>query len=298
MTEYLNTAGGTLAYDVTGTGPLIVLAHGIGDRRASYRHLVPLLVAAGYRVANMDIRGHGESSMGWTSYDGGAAITRTDIAGDLLDLIRHLGGPAVIVGQSISGGAATIAAAKEPELVGAVVEINPFTKVQDFSVGALFTVGRYRKGTFRMAGTAVFKSLWMWQRYLEVAYAMRPADHAEAMAGQIATLREPGRMAEFMKTLKSTPKDADAQLANVKCPALIVMGTADPDFADPQAEGEAIVAKLPAGLGRVALAEGSGHYAHADAADRVAQLIVEFLAGQDGRSGRGGQGAQGSRLRG
>ena len=287
MTEYLNTAGGTLAYDVAGSGPLVVLAHGIGDQRGSYRHLVPLLVAAGYRVANVDIRGHGESSMGWTSYDGGSAITRTDIAGDLLDLIRHLGGPAVVVGQSISGGAATIAAAQGAELVSAVVEINPFTKVQGFSVGALFTVGRYRKGMIRMAGTAGFKSLWMWQRYLDVAYPVRPADHAEAMAGQIAKLREPGRMAEFMKTLKSTPKDADAQLANVKCPALIVMGTADPDFADPQAEGEAIVAKLPAGLGRVAVVEGSGHYAQADAADRVAQLIVEFLNGQREGQGQG-----------
>ena len=279
MTEYLNTAGGTLAYEVAGTGPLIVLAHGIGDHRAAYRHLVPLLAGAGYRVANVDIRGHGESSMGWTAYSGGEAITRTDIAGDLLDLIRHLGGPAVIVGHSISGGAATIAAAKAPELVSAVVEINPFTKVQGFAVGALFTVGRYRKGMMRMAGTTLFKSLRSWQRYLDIAYPMRPADHAEAMAAQIARLREPGRMAEFMKTLKSTPKDADAQLANVECPALIIMGTADPDFADPQAEGEAIVAKMPAGLGRVALAEGSGHYAHADAADRVAQLIVEFLGG-------------------
>jgi pimeloyl-ACP methyl ester carboxylesterase len=281
MTEYLNTAGGTLAYEVTGTGPLIVLAHGIGDQRAAYRHLVPLLADAGYRVANMDIRGHGESSMGWTSYSGGTAITRTDVAGDLIELIRHLGGPAVIVGHSLSGGAATIAAATAPELVSAVVEINPFTKVQGFSVGALFTVGRYRKGMLRMTGTTLFKSLRSWQRYLDIAYPIRPADHAQAMAAQIAKLREPGRMAEFMKTLKSTPKDSDAQLPNVASPALIIMGTADPDFADPQAEGEAIVAKMPAGVGRVALVEGSGHYSHADSADRVAKLIVEFLSGRE-----------------
>jgi pimeloyl-ACP methyl ester carboxylesterase len=69
-----------------------------------------------YRVANADLRGHGESSMGWPSVTGKQAISRTDVAGDLLALIRHLGGPAVIAGQSISGGAATIAAATEPEL--------------------------------------------------------------------------------------------------------------------------------------------------------------------------------------
>jgi hypothetical protein len=38
------------------------------------------------------------------------------------------------------------------------------------------------------------------------------------MAAMRAKLREPGRMAEFMKTPKSTPADAEAQLPNVQCP--------------------------------------------------------------------------------
>ena len=33
MTEYLDLDGGRIAYDVTGSGPLVVLSHGIGDRR-------------------------------------------------------------------------------------------------------------------------------------------------------------------------------------------------------------------------------------------------------------------------
>ena len=125
MTEYLEIAGGTIAYDVTGSGPLVVLAHGMGDRRQAYRFLAPRLARSGYRVAAADLRGHGESSMGWTSVTGKDAISRTDIAGDLLALIRRLGGPALIVGHSISGGAATIAAAMEPELVSGIVQINP-----------------------------------------------------------------------------------------------------------------------------------------------------------------------------
>ena len=96
---YVEVPGGRIAYEVMGQGPLIVLSHGIGDLRESYRFLAPLLVGAGYRVANADLRGHGDSSIGFES------ISRTDVAGDLLALIRHLGGPAVIVGQSISGGA-------------------------------------------------------------------------------------------------------------------------------------------------------------------------------------------------
>ena len=103
MTEHLNIADKTIAYDLTGDGPLVVLAHGLGDSRHSYRFIAPALAAAGYRVANVDLRGCGESSVGWDGY------SRTDIAGDLVALVRHLGGPAVIIGQSISGGAATVA---------------------------------------------------------------------------------------------------------------------------------------------------------------------------------------------
>src|ERR1700727_3241303 len=112
MTEFLDIKGGRIAYDVTGEGPLIALSHGIGDRRQVFRFLAPELVRAGFRVVAADMRGHGESSMGdWKS------ISRTDVAGDLVALIRHLGGPAVIVGHSLSGGAATIAAATAPDPV-------------------------------------------------------------------------------------------------------------------------------------------------------------------------------------
>jgi pimeloyl-ACP methyl ester carboxylesterase len=114
-------------------------------------------------------------------------------------------------------------------------------------------------------------------RYLDVAYPTKPADYAEYMAALAAKLREPGRMAEFMKTGKSTPADAGAQLPNITCAALVVMGTLDPDFADPRAEGDAIVAAMPSGLGRVAMVSGAGHYPHAQSPDEVAALVIPFL---------------------
>ena len=270
--SYVEVPGGRIAYDVAGQGPLVVLSHGIGDRRQSYRFLAPLLVKAGYRVAAADMRGHGDSSIGFES------ISRSDVAGDLLALIRRLDGPAVIVGQSLSGGAATIAAAQAPELVAAIVEINPFTRTQKPNVGALLRVGRYRRGILRLGGTQLFRSLSAWLRYLDVAYPTKPADYDDYMAALRAKLREPGRMAEFMKTFKSTPADAEAQLANVQSPALIVMGTADPDFPDPAAEGEAIVAALPAGLGTLRTIEGAGHYIQAERPNELATLVISFLA--------------------
>jgi pimeloyl-ACP methyl ester carboxylesterase len=277
MTEFVDIEGGRIAYDVTGSGPLVVLSHGIGDRRQAYRFLAPMLAQAGYRVANADLRGHGESSMGWKSVTGTEAISRTDVAGDLLALIRHLGGPAVIIGHSISGGAATIAAAQAPNLVSGIVEINPFTKTQKVHVGALLRIRRYRQGLSRLMGMQLFRSLRIWMRYLDVAYPTKPADYGEYMAALAAKLREPGRMAEFMKTGKSTPADAGAQLPNVTVPALVIMGTLDPDFADPRAEGDAIVAAMPSGVGTVAMVEGAGHYPHAQSPDQAAALVIGFL---------------------
>jgi pimeloyl-ACP methyl ester carboxylesterase len=272
MTEYLNVAGGTLAYEVTGDGPLIVLAHGMGDSREAYRFVVPQLVTAGYRVAAIDLRGHGQTSVGWPAY------SRTALAADLVALIRHLGGPAVLVGHSIAGGAATIAAADAPDLITAVVELAPFTRKQAVRLGD-FGVARYRRGALRLLGAGLFGNVRLWTSYLELAYpGVRPADWDARLARIQAMLREPGRMAAMQAMGRSGPSDAGARLAGVRCRVLIVEGSADPDWVGPRAEGEAIVAALPAGLGQVALVEGAGHYPHVQYPDQVVALMLAFLA--------------------
>jgi pimeloyl-ACP methyl ester carboxylesterase len=235
--------------------------------------MAPQLVRAGFRVAAADMRGHGESSMGdWKS------ISRTDVAGDLVALIRHLGGgPAVIVGHSLSGGAATIAAATAPDLVSGIVEVGPFTRKVQYSLGGLVRIRRYRRGTLAMTGVMVLHSLKSWMRYLDIAYPQKPADYAAYMAALRAKLSEPGRMAEFLKTMKTSPADAGAALPRISCPALVIMGTEDPDWADPRAEAEGIVAAMPPGLGAVAMLSGRGHYPHAECPDEVAALTMSFL---------------------
>jgi pimeloyl-ACP methyl ester carboxylesterase len=272
MTEYLTVDGGTLAYEVTGAaGPLVVLAHGMGDSREAYRFVAPALVAAGYRVAAVDLRGCGESSVGWSSY------SRTDIAGDLVALVDHLGGPAVLVGHSVSGGAATIAAATAPALITAVVELTPFTRAQHVALGDL-RVARFRRGMLHLAGTGLFGSVGQWKKYLELAYpGPRPADWDARLARIEAMLREPGRMKAQQRMGRSGAGDAGARFGDVRCPVLVVQGSLDPDWASPRAEGEAVVAALPPGLGRLEMIDGAGHYPHVQFPEQVVALTLSFL---------------------
>ncbi|MBD0707009.1 MULTISPECIES: alpha/beta fold hydrolase [unclassified Streptomyces] len=270
-TRHLTVDGGSLAYEVTGSGPLIVLAHGMGDSRHAYRAVIPRLVEAGYRVAAVDLRGCGESSADWPDW------SRTALAGDLLAVIRQLGGPAVLVGHSISGGAATIAAAQEPTLISAVVELAPFTRKQTTSLGDL-RVKRFRRGMTRLLGAAVLGSVPLWRAYLDVAYpGVKPADWTERLARVEAGLREPGRMKALRGMGFSAPADAGARLGDVRCPVLVVMGTDDPDWTDPRAEGAAILDGLPAGLGRLEMIDGAGHYPHDQFPDQVVSLMLAFL---------------------
>ncbi|ROP41500.1 alpha/beta fold hydrolase [Saccharothrix texasensis] len=272
MTEFLELDGGRLAYDVTGEGPLIVLAHGMGDNRGAYREVAARLAGAGYRVATVDQRGHGESSTGWPSY------TRTDSAADLLAVVRYLGGPAVLVGHSFAGGSVAIAAAREPGSVTAIVQISPFTRAQRVDFGALLSNPRYRKGMLLLMGAGMFRSVGLWKRYLDHAYpGAKPAGFAEHLAALDADLRRSGRMAVVGKMGMSAPTDAGAVLGDLRCPALVVEGSLDPDWVDARAEGEGVVAAMPPGLGRVEVVEGAGHYPHVQFPAEVAAAVLAFL---------------------
>lgn len=271
MVEKLQVEGGEIAFDVDGRGPLVVLAHGMGDTRHSYRFVVPALVAAGFRVANVDIRGCGESSATWASY------SRGDIAGDLLAVIRHLGGPAVVIGQSISGGAATVAAARAPQDVVGAIELAPFTRAQRFDLLGMLRHARHRKGMTHLATMMLRGSVPAWLRYLDLAIPQKPADWPQEWARIAGHLGDPARMAALRAMGQTSPADAGEQLPHVTVPVLVVMGTADPDWADPRAEGEGVIAALRPGIGRLAIIDGAGHYPHVERPGEVVELAVPFL---------------------
>ena len=77
-------------------GPVVVLAHGFPELAFSWRHQIPALAAAGYRVLAPDQRGYGGSS----SPEEVEAYDITALTGDLVGLIDAVGAErAAIVGH-------------------------------------------------------------------------------------------------------------------------------------------------------------------------------------------------------
>ncbi len=110
-----------LAYDEAGAGPLVMLVHGWPELAHSWRHQVPALVAAGYRVVAPDMRGYGAS-------DAPAAVedyTILHLVGDLVGLLDHLGAAdAVVIGHDWGAVVAWHAALLRPDRFRAVAAMS------------------------------------------------------------------------------------------------------------------------------------------------------------------------------
>lgn len=262
-TRFLAVGEGRIAYDDTGgSGRLLLAIPGMGDLRSEYRALRPLLLQAGYRVVTMDIRGHGATTAQWNDYSAHA------VGRDALALIEHLNaGPAVILGNSFAAGSALWAAHDAPAQVRAVVLLGPVVRDGQPSWFARTAVALGFGGSWRVAFWLAF-----WNSLFP---AQKPSDHAEAKAALAANLREPGRMDALRTMIGLSKADTAAIVARSRVPALVVMGTRDPDFPDPVAEAR----WLGEALGTEPLiVAGAGHYPHLEMPQRVAPTLLDFLA--------------------
>ncbi|MEP7091787.1 MAG: alpha/beta hydrolase [Nocardioidaceae bacterium] len=254
---------GRIAYDVTGpaSGPLVVCLPGMGELRSSYRHLVPLLVDRGYRVACLDLRGHGDSDADFTAYDDEA------LASDALALVAELGGPAYLIGNSMGAGAAVIAAAERPDAVLGMALLGPF--VRNPAAGRLATVA-YRLAMTKPWGPAAFMGY-----YPKWTPGTRPEGYDEHTAAVAANLRKPGHWRAFVATTRTTHAPAEARVGDVTAPVVVVMGTDDVDWKDPAAEARWLGDALGA---EVVMAPGVGHYPQAQAPMLVADALDRVVA--------------------
>ncbi len=265
-TQILRRAEGRIAYDVAGDGRLVVLVPGMGDLRSSYRFLAPALRAAGYRVACTDLRGNGDSDVMFTSYGD------VDTADDVIALINELGGPAVIVGNSMGAGAAALAAAQRPDLITGLVLIGPFVRDPIISI---FTRTLFRLATVHLWAAAA------WKAYVPKLYAGRhPADLDEYLGRVVSGLRRPGYAKAFSLTTRTSHTPVETRLPDVTAPTLVVMGELDPDFPHPAEEAKWVAKALS---GEVLMVPEAGHYPQSQRPDLVATAVIGFLNRLDER---------------
>ncbi|HEX9042003.1 MAG TPA: alpha/beta hydrolase [Trebonia sp.] len=259
-TQFLELGDGRLAYDDTGTGPLIVATPAMLDLRSELRYLTPLLVDAGFRVVTVDQRGMGETSGQWPAYGS------LPLAGDLAALIRHLdSGPAIIYGTSNGAAAGVNVAVQAPELVRGLVLAAPF--VRD---GRMSWIQRQLMQIMRIP----FLTLPIYMSYFPKWEPRRPPDFAEHAVALKTNLKEPERRNVITAYMfRQTHREAERRLPEVQVPSLVIMGTADIDWPDPAAEAKWIVRQLGSQL---LMLDGTGHHPHIDCAAEIAEAVTAF----------------------
>jgi pimeloyl-ACP methyl ester carboxylesterase len=216
-------------------------------------------------VATLDLRGHGDSDVEFDAFDDVAAGT------DALALVEHLGGPAVLVGSSMGAGAAAWAAAERPDLVAGLVLSGPF--VRNPPAGALKGVALKAMMAAMLTGPWKLAAL---KAYLRTLYpTRRTPDVEQHLAAMLAGVARPGRWAPFRATTRTTHAPVEARLGQVRAPAVVVMGSKDPDFPDPAAEARWIGEQLNA---PVVMIEGAGHYPHSEFAEQTTPAALDLLA--------------------
>jgi pimeloyl-ACP methyl ester carboxylesterase len=262
QTQYFKRPQGALAYsDYGGSGDLVLMLPGMGALRSEYRCLAPRLSQAGYHAITVDLRGHGESSVPWPSYD------VPSVGGDILAMIEHLNvGPVHLICTSKAAGSGVWAAAEHPDYLRSLVLIGAFARQVKINpiMNALFWIMMHNPWRVQA-----------WITYYGTIYPThKPADFKEYLSQLKASLKQPGRFDAANDYGDASLQPAQERLEQVKAPTLVVMGTKDPDFPDPVAEGQFIAAKTG---GRLELIKGAGHYPQTEMPEKTIPLVMDFL---------------------
>ena len=243
--------------DSGGSGPIVILAHGFLMDQTMFDAQVAAL-SPEFRVITWDERGFGQTK--WDGKD----FNYWDSAGDCLGLMDHLGIKKCVIGGMSQGGFLTMRAAlKAPERVTALVLIDTAAD---------------NDGPETLAGYRMMVDTWI---------EHGPVPDLTAVIANII-IAEPNESKKTIakwqnfttEAIKATANcllnrdDITDRLGEIKCPAIILHGTADTAISMERAEE---LRKGLVGAGKIVAIEGAAHASNLTHANLLNPPLIEFL---------------------
>ncbi len=273
--EEIAINGRTVAYRTGGSGPLLVLIHGITSNSATWDRVLPRL-ARRYTVLAPDLLGHGRSDKRRGDYSVGA---HANTIRDLLDAFGHQN--ATFVGHSLGGGVALQLAYQYPERVERLVLVAPGGFGREVSLVL-------RAASIPGSGSVL--ALAAWKPIVEAGTLLTHAlgrvglhgnTDLEEIGRGYAMLADRGSRRAFIHTLRSVV-DYEGQRvsaldrieAAAQIPSLIVWG--EHDRIVPASQGRRVHELVPDTY--LSIFRRAGHFPHRDDPARFVRVIDEFLA--------------------
>jgi len=262
---YYDSAGG-----VAGEPP-IVLLHGATFRAEDWENIFPRL-ATRYRVIAYDARGHGKSARA-TSYAIG------ELADDLLRVIDTVAGtPAIVIGHSLGGATALVAAAKRPAAIRALVLEEPVVDNWDRD---------WRAQYYRDVRAALDKSSEpvAFKRAVASVPLPAPGPRGERTVGEVRGFYAADRLATYYKDVDpafveqfghTKPDGHELVVSAVPTmPTLLLAAHAADGSALKPGEAEALVTKWPDA--QLVKFPGVGHRIHGLRPEPFLEALEPFL---------------------
>jgi pimeloyl-ACP methyl ester carboxylesterase len=272
--RHMTLHGHDVAYRQAGSGPVLVLVHGITSSSATWKRVMPHL-AERFTVIAPDLAGHGESAKPRGDYSLGAH------ASGLRDLLLTLGHErATFVGHSLGGGIAMQFSYQFPERCERLVLVDS---------GGLGRDVNWLLRAATLPGSELVLPLLAATRLLDVGARAGgllnrlglglPTD-LEEMARGHSTLSDSAARAAFVHTLRSVVEpggqrvDASNKLYLAEhLPFLLIWGERDSII--PVSHGHATHELMP--NSRLEVFPRSGHFPQLDEPERFLDVLVEFI---------------------
>ncbi|CAB1077936.1 hypothetical protein D1AOALGA4SA_5711 [Olavius algarvensis Delta 1 endosymbiont] len=269
-------------YDWDGCGPQAHFSHATGLCAGVYAPLAPKLRPY-LRLTGMDDRGHGRTR---APADPQRLKNWNIFADDLANFFDHLNQPVIAIGHSRGATASLLLAVKRPELIRALVLIDPtilpyswmwwwyLAKMSGLARKAPIVATAARRRNIwpdRQAmldayrRKAVFRT---WQNGFLEAYV--ESGTQETRDGQIKLCCAP---AWESRCFAVCPHDIWRYIPRLRQPTLVLYGAASDTFLAPAARR--FKAKVPSA--RMVALGGIGHFVPMDRPDDTADIIVSFL---------------------